>query len=495
MREESLMVAGAGVAGRGVITMLCALRNASVASDIKNLAIVDDKSELATHSVAAALETLNQNPPSLIITSPGWAPTSPLLTAAREASIPVIGDIEAAWLVDQAGGFGEPRQWLAVTGTNGKTTTTAMLASMLLADGCGAVAVGNIGLPPGVALTAEQREEPRADILVAEASSFQLHWAPSFTPTVGCVLNLAEDHLDWHGSFAGYAQDKAAVLRAAHPVIAVDDPVVVDLPRAEQPLTAFTTGDPFAIVDPAYQRRVGVRDDSTGARIVEVLQDPHTAAAQITDLASAEGISPPGPAGVADAAAAAAMARCVGVSAAAIAEALGKFTVQAHRGQVVLTHNGVNWIDNSKATNPHAAEAALRGQHNVIWVAGGQLKGARVDELVSTVKDSLKAVIALGADRKDIIGEVGRQRPDLPCISVTSTDPRRAMEEVARIAHGLAKPGDTVLLAPAAASLDMFSGMSQRGDLFAEMATTWATVPDNTAATTAHPNTPPTQKD
>lgn len=495
MRSDAVLVAGVGVAGRGIIAMLCALRGVEDPSDISNLSIADDRSDLATTNVADAIDNIRaggSGAPALVVTSPGWQPTSPLLVAAAELGIPVIGDVEAAWLVDQAGGFGPARTWLAITGTNGKTTTTAMLASMLVADGQGAAAVGNIGVSPAVALTAELRGEPRADVLVAEVSSFQLHWAPTFTPTVGCVLNIAEDHLDWHGSLAGYAHDKAAVLRAEHPVIAVDDAAVTELPHRQAPLTAFSTADPYQIDADRFYRRVGVvSDQHDGPRIVEVIEDGSGQHEKI-DIASAEDISPPGPAGVADATAAAAMARCVGVSTTAIAEALGKFTVQAHRGQVVLKDNDVVWIDNSKATNPHAAQAALQGQSNVIWIAGGQLKGASVQELLANVKDSLSAVIALGADRKDIVGEVGRQCPDLPCVSVTSTDPRIAMAEVARIAHGLAQPGDTVMLAPAAASLDMFTGMGQRGDLFAEMAVAIAA---NTRPASSHTSTTPPQED
>ncbi|KAB3520819.1 UDP-N-acetylmuramoyl-L-alanine--D-glutamate ligase [Corynebacterium sp. zg254] len=466
MRSRPILIAGAGVAGRGVISMLCALTGVDNAAENSNIAIADDHSDLATLSVSDAVNLLNNTDagliPELVITSPGWSPNSPLLQAAKQAGIPVIGDIEAAWLADQAGAFGRPRTWLAVTGTNGKTTTTAMLASMLVADGRGAVAVGNIGVSPAVALTAEQRGEMRAEVLVAEVSSFQLHWAPTFTPTVGCVLNLAEDHLDWHGSFENYAADKAAVLRAEHPVIAVDDAVVRGLPRSESAPAAYTLQDPSELSGEEFVQRVGVHE----GQILELLTTPQGVSSTV--LAPAEGISPPGPAGVADAAAAAAMARSVGVSAQAIASALGTFTVQAHRGQVVFEGDGVTWIDNSKATNPHAAEAALRGQENVIWVAGGQLKGASVSDLITSIAPSLKAAVVLGVDRKDIVAELARQVPEVTCVSVDSTDPLVAMQEVVRVARGLAAPGDRVILAPAAASLDMYTGMSQRGDLFAE---------------------------
>ena len=168
MRHKPVLVAGAGVAGRGVITMLKALH-------AEQVTVADDNSGLADVNVEKAIELIKAGAFEMVITSPGWAPSSPLLVAAAENSVAVIGDIEAAWLADQAEAFEPPRTWVAITGTNGKTTTTAMLTAMCVADGRAAVAVGNIGVSPALALTAENRGEPRADILVAEVSSFQLH--------------------------------------------------------------------------------------------------------------------------------------------------------------------------------------------------------------------------------------------------------------------------------------------------------------------------------
>ncbi|HIW96546.1 MAG TPA: UDP-N-acetylmuramoyl-L-alanine--D-glutamate ligase [Candidatus Corynebacterium gallistercoris] len=450
MRHDVVFLAGLGVAGRGVLTMLKAM-------GAKDVRIVDDRAPEATLTVAQAVESLHNQPPALLITSPGWRPDSPLLSAAAETGVPVIGDIEAAWLADQAGAFGAPRMWMAVTGTNGKTTTTAMLTAMMQADGRSAEAVGNIGTPPGVALTRGNEEGARVDVLVAEVSSFQLHWAPTFTPDVGCVLNLAEDHIDWHGSFAEYAADKAKVLTARYPVLALDEPEVMQLPAAraalEGPCWGFTAGAPVAS---HINNVVGVN-----AATLTHNSEP---------LASAEGISPPGPAGIADAAASAAMARAVNVKASAIAAALSSFQVQAHRGQVVATTGEVTWIDNSKATNPHAAEAALRGQDNVIWVAGGQLKGASVTELISKIAGGLKAAVVLGVDRRIIAAELARVAPTVHVDVIDETDPRGAMEQAVLAARQQARPGDIVILAPAAASLDMYTGMGQRGDLFAEFA-------------------------
>lgn len=456
-----VLVAGAGVAGAGVARMLAPLGcTVTLADDDRDrgdaLAAQTGATALSVAEARQALDTVD-----LVVTSPGWRPDSPLLVAAADAGLPVIGDIEAAWLADRAGFFGEPRTWLAVTGTNGKTTTTAMLAAVLAADGRAVTAVGNIGTPPGDALLAE----PRIDVLAAEVSSFQLHWAPDFAPDAGCVLNLADDHLDWHGSFANYASDKARALSGKVAVLAVDEPAVLDSVRdtgvVAGPHRAVTLGDPA--------------DDTTGAAVVTGVRDGRiveldAVTGVLTDLAPATGISPAGPAGVADAVAAAALGRAVGVAPSAVAAALADFTVAAHRGQVVATVDGVDWVDNSKATNPHATEAALRGLHDVVWVAGGQLKGAAVDHLVAAVAPALRAAVLLGVDRQVLADELAAVAPQVPVTVVDGTDPVAAMAEVVAVARGYARPGDTVVLAPAAASLDMYPGMSRRGDLFARFA-------------------------
>lgn len=461
LRDGRVLVAGAGVAGAGVARMLGALDCTVTLADDNTAAAERLAAETGARPVSVADAVDEMAAFDLVVTSPGWRPDGPVAVAADAAGVPVVGDVEAAWLADRARFFGEPRTWLAVTGTNGKTTTTAMLDEILRADGRSSLAVGNIGTPPGEALLAE----PRVDVLAAEVSSFQLHWAPQFAPDAGCVLNLAEDHLDWHGSFDNYVADKMRALTGTAAVVAADDARVRDdagLPGAVPGERRwFTTGDPAAVEGAVDGETVtGVRDGS----IVETGPDGTTV------LADADGISLPGPAGVADAAAAAALARTVGVSAGAVAQALAGFTVQAHRGQVVADVDGVRWIDNSKATNPHAASAAMRGLDNVVWVAGGQLKGAAVDELVAQVADGLRAAVLLGVDRGVLADELARRAPGLPVTVVDDTDPVAAMTAVVGAARGYARDGDTVVLAPAAASLDMYDGMSHRGDLFAALA-------------------------
>lgn len=485
LSERGVLVAGAGVAGRGVLTMLRQMGavNIIVADDhvTQSELAVRDSPEFAKETylkVAEARELIGgESAPQLVITSPGWRPDSPLLAEAQAEGIPVIGDIEAAWLADQAESFGPARTWLAITGTNGKTTTTAMLTAMLIADGQAAAAVGNIGTAPGIALTAEARGEQRVDVMVAEVSSFQLHWAPSFRPDTGCVLNLAEDHLDWHGSYASYADAKAQVFRARTAVIPANEPEVLETiarlwPDASQipceDIRLFSSGESVELgsVQSALDGRVSRSDVCIrGGKVVEL-------AGQDVVLASAEGISPPGPAGLADAAAAAAMARSVGVKPESIASALENFRVQAHRGQVVANTGGAQWIDNSKATNPHAAAASLSAFDPVVWIAGGLAKGTDSSALVAAHARRLRAVVLIGTDNDRLEAALAASAPDVPILRAAdaledASDGEAVMRAAVEAAHRVAVDGDTVLMAPAAASMDQFRDYAHRGDAFA----------------------------
>lgn len=452
-----VLVAGAGVSGAGCARMLAELGvNVTVADDNETAGLrLAEALGVRYITVGQAREQLANF--DLLVTSPGWSPRTPLLVDAHLAHVPVIGDIELAWRLDNAGAFGDPHTWVAITGTNGKTTTTLMTTAMLQEAGLSAAAVGNIGVAIGDALQAPQR----IDILVAELSSFQLHWSDSLRPAVGCVLNIADDHIDWHGSFLEYATAKAKALMAGVAVYGADDPSVIEqvqhLEASRQ--LGDTTLIGFTLEDPA-PGCVGVSE----GRIVDNSQGERI------DIASAEGMSPAGPAGQLDALAATAMARALGADPAAISRALQKFEVTGHRGQVVHEHHGVKFVDNSKATNPHAADAAMCGLDSIVWVAGGQLKGASVTELVEKHAPRIKHAVLIGVDKQLLADALRAVRPDLPVTLVDAVDPRQAMEEAVTHAAAAMAPGDVVLLAPAAASLDMFTGMGQRGDFFADAA-------------------------
>ena len=307
-----------------------------------------------------------------MVTSPGWKPTAPLLAAAAGQGIEVIGDVELAWRICQTDE--QPPTWLAVTGTNGKTTTVGMLDAILRAAGEDAVACGNIGLPVVEAVAAGHR------VLAVELSSFQLYWSPSVRPAVGVLLNIAPDHLDWHGTLDGYIDAKKRVLTGEIAIAGVEDPLVARL-LADAPAPAkygITMGEPAP-------GQLGIID----GQLVDRAFADHDV------LIDVDRIRPAGPSGVFDALAAAAVARAHGVTAEAVAKGLLDFEPGGHRGVEVGVLDGVRYLDDSKASNPHAAAAAIRAHQRVVWLAGGLLKGANVDELVEELAPRLVGAVLL----------------------------------------------------------------------------------------------------
>jgi UDP-N-acetylmuramoylalanine--D-glutamate ligase len=415
----------------------------------------------------------------LVVTSPGWPPHAPLFAVADKAGVPVWGDVELAWRLRRPlAATGEPAPWLAVTGTNGKTTTVQMLAAILTAAGKRTAAVGNVGVS---VLDAVLAEEPY-DVLAVELSSYQLHWAPSLRPHSAVVLNVAADHLDWHGSMEAYAADKGRIYQGnvSACVYNTADPATEALVReadVEEGCRAigFTLGPPtvsqFGIVDGLLVDRAFVTNRhnahaSPAATLVRAAPR-HTA----TELASVEDVQPPAPHNVADALAAAALARAYGVEPRAVRDGLRAFRPDAHRIALVADIGGVAYIDDSKATNPHAAAASLAAYETVVWIAGGLAKGADMDALVAGAAKVLRGAVLIGADRALIREALARHAPQVPVIEPADGQTGApAMDAVVRAAAGLARPGDTVLLAPACASMDMFTNYGERGDLFAAAA-------------------------
>lgn len=461
---------GAGVTGRAVLTALASLGVEATLCDDDPAALASYADVgAATATPAAAARRITDY--GLVVTSPGFRPTTPVLVAAALARVPVWGDVELAWRLDVSGRYGRPRRWLVVTGTNGKTTTTSMLHAMLTAAGRRSLMCGNIGSP-----VLDVLGDP-AEVLAVELSSFQLHWAPSLRPDGGAVLNIAEDHLDWHGSLDDYAAAKARVLDGRVAVVGLDDPRAAALPAtAAAPVRiGFRLGEPAA-------GELGV----AGGWLVDRAFAADLALAPVAD------IPVPGPVGVLDALGAAALARAVGAPAEAITAALAAFRVAPHRAELVAAAGGIGYVDDSKATNPHAAEASVSAYPRVVWVAGGLLKGASIDETVARVASRLVGAVLIGRDGVEFAKALSRHAADVPVVQVVTredagmhatADPlvsgvtqvidvsdgpmgTDVMTAAVTAARDLARPGDTVLLAPAGASFDQFTGYVARGEAF-----------------------------
>jgi UDP-N-acetylmuramoylalanine--D-glutamate ligase len=463
-------VTGLGVAGRSVVRFLARSGVEVVAVDARERQQEQEAAaELRALGAevrlgAAATERLPAGS-ALVVTSPGWRPDQPLLAEAAAGEVPVWGDVELAWRVRPT-----DAPWLGVTGTNGKTTTVQMLESVLRASGYRAVACGNVGLPVLDAVLAEQPY----DVLAVEVSSFQLHWMRTVEFRAAVILNIAADHLDWHGSLEAYAATKATIWRGAWYVLYnADDPVVAALAAGIPDRQDFTLGPldrhVFGVQDGLLVDRLGVG----AADQRSTLTGPDGRPTGTAVLASVADVRPPAPHNVANALAAAGLARQLGldsgsypVRVSAIAEGLRAFSPGGHRIAHVATVGGVDYVDDSKATNPHAAAASLRAFDDVVWVAGGLAKGATFDEVVAGAAGRLRGVVLMGQDRALVADALARHAPEVPVVEVSRTD-TGAMDDVVRAAARLAEPGRTVLLAPACASMDMFRDYAARGDAFA----------------------------
>jgi len=388
------------------------------------------------------------------VVSPGFPPGADIVAAAEAAGTPVWGELELAWrLRDSA----DAADWLVVTGTNGKTTTTLMLESILRAAGAATTAAGNIGNSLVTAVTGGG-----LDVVAVEVGAPQLPFWHTVRPYAAACLNIAEDHVDHFGSFERYVAAKAKVYERTQTAAVYNtaDPVTLQMVQQAEVqegcrAIGFTLGSPalseLGVVEDLLVDRAFLAERATHAQELAVVSDVH----------------PPAPHQVANALAAAALARSWGVEPAAVQAGLRTFRPASHRIQYVATVDGVQYIDDSKATNTHAAQTSLAAYGPTVWIAGGMAKGQSFDELVATVKDSLRGVVLLGVDRHEIAAALARHAPDVPAIDIATTD-TGAMAEVVAAAASLAQPGDSVLLAPGCASWDMFANFGQRGDYFAE---------------------------
>lgn len=461
------VVAGFGVSGFAAadslthlgasVTALDETDNEELAEKATLLGILGAEVRLGAGTTATLPEDAG-----LLVVSPGWKPDAPLVAQAVARGIPVWGEVELAWRLR------DPERstpWLAITGTNGKTTTVQMLDAILHAAGLACDAVGNVGRP-----VVEAVMDPTPyDVLALELSSFQLHYTHSMRCESSAVLNIAEDHLDWYPGADGmraYAADKGRIYEGVERacVYNVADPETERLVR-EADVVEGARAIGFTLGVPSIGM-LGVVDDVLADRAF--IEERGSSAAELGTLADlAVDGQAPAPHVVANALAAAALARAHGVSAQAVRDGLRAFRPDGHRIAPVATIDDVTYVDDSKATNPHAALASLRAYDPVVWVAGGLAKGAGFDDLVVAVRDRLRAVVLLGRDRELIAAALSRHAPDVQVFAIDDDETGAPMDRAVAAAARVAQPGDTVLLAPGCASMDQFRNYAARGDAFA----------------------------
>jgi UDP-N-acetylmuramoylalanine--D-glutamate ligase len=463
-----VVVAGIGASGFAAADALLE-RGASVA-------VVDGAAGAGERERSVVLETLGAQvllgadgvlpdvagaAPDVVVASPGWRPDQPLLAAADAAGVPVWGDVELAWRMRPATGA---TPWLTVTGTAGAADTVRMLTAMLAAAGLRAVGAGNGARP---VLEAVLHPQPY-DVLAVGLSTPQLARVRSLRPRASACTDAAPDHLDWHGSAAAHAAalgrvyentEVACVYSDADPrtEALVREADVVEGCRAIGVTPGVPAVSMLGLVEDVLCDRAFVAERRTSAAELGSLHD----------LAEAVG-GDPGPIDVVAALTAAALARAWGVPPVAVRDGLRGVGPRPHAAARVAEADGVTWVDDSAATTPSAAAATLAGYDGVVWLAGGLAKGVPPDELVAAHAGRLHGAVVFGRDRDVIADALARHAPQVPVVSVDlqDTGPVQVMDAVVTRARELARPGDTVLLAPACASTDQFDSYVHRGQEF-----------------------------
>jgi UDP-N-acetylmuramoylalanine--D-glutamate ligase len=410
--------------------------------------ISDDQTQL--------LKALGDFAPDLVVISPGIAPENGLVKYLADAGIQLWTDVDLAWRLRDK--FGIDQQWICITGTNGKTTTTEITEAMLLASGIRAAACGNIGKP----ILDCVRDPAEFEVLVVELSSFQLHYLDSISPFSSVVLNVAEDHLDWHGGMEKYRLSKGRIYENTRVacVYNLEDATTEALVEAAnvQPgarAIGFGLGTPM-------RSNVGYVEDLLVDRAF--LEERESAALEIASLSDLESFGVLTPHLLSNIAAATALARSFGVPPAACRKALREFRISPHRIELVAEIDGVRFVNDSKATNAHAAEASLSSFESVVWILGGLLKGVDPSGVIHKFRDRLRAAVLIGSDKSIITAAFESVAPNLPLREIA--DSGSVMRDAVSAAAGLAQSGDVVLLAPLGASMDQFENYQDRGDQF-----------------------------
>ena len=433
LSSARVVVVGLGVSGAAAAAALAQLGARVRVTEGSSTPAIEERAA-ALRARGVAVETgghdLDALDADVAVLSPGIPPGAPVVRALADRGVELMSEVELAYRLADC-------DFLAVTGTNGKTTTTSLLAAMLAEGGVKSVAAGNIGLP----LVEAVERIPAGGAIALEVSSFQLATTDRFHARVAVLLNVAEDHTDWHGSFEAYVEAKARVVRNQR----ADDVFVPNLDDERAMGVAART--PARVAPFSARRRpdegIGVSDGAIVWRGRAV--------------AAVEDVPLPGVGGLEDAVAAAGAALEYGVDAGAVRRALRAFRPLRHRLELVAEHDAVRYVDDSKATNPHATVVAVEGMHDVVLIAGGRSKGIDLGALRATVP-AVIAVVALG----EAAADVERTFSDLVPVERVAT-----MDDAVRAARAHSVRGGSVLLSPGCASLDMYESYAHRGDDFA----------------------------
>ena len=484
LQKHGLVILGAGVSGKAIAQMAYSFNIP--------FKLVDEKSDITKIEINGYGETLsltvensflNCNEDSIVVVSPGWKPSHQFVQEARQKFRAVIGEVDFAWRIKNE--LNPNQKWLAITGTNGKTTTVQMLASILRSSDINAIACGNVG----VAVITAVIDKSNYDVLAIELSSFQIEWMREAKFESVAILNIAPDHIDWHESFENYVDTKLSLL--SHSKVAIlnkDDTALKNLsPDKLNKYNSLRKIITFSLYPPLIGE-IGIIDDLVVDRAF--ISNPNQAGA-ISELVN---IQPLVPHNVANAMAASGVAmsisdaiefdsgsantaanekdkvnsnRVLKITYESIAKGLKEFKLDRHRLELVTKVNDISWINDSKATNPHAATAALRSFFSIIWLAGGVAKGASMDDLIIDMGARVKTAILFGQDREIIAAALHKYQPQIPIIRISVAEKSAVlMELIVKAALEVAMPGDTVLLAPACASMDQFKSYADRGNCF-----------------------------
>lgn len=436
LEGKKCLVLGAGVTGSAVQKALLNFGAKSVVFDEK-----PTNDDAVVHQVPEKIE--------MAIVSPGWRLDLPVIKQLEIKKVQIMSEIDFAWEVKKV--LAPTQKWIALTGTNGKTTTIQMIESIFNQSGIKGRTCGNVGTSVVEAVCKSEK----MDFLAIELSSFQIEWSNLARFEAIAFLNISEDHIDWHGSFEKYVQAKLKLVKLAKIVIAnkSDHELSIRLKNSQVIWYSLTTPAPGEL-----------------GLVEEILVDRAFGGSseKAHEIATLADINPPAPHTVSNALAAAALMLTIWADYAGIKKGLLSFIPDHHRMELVIEKDGVKWIDDSKATNPHAAAASLLSNFNVIWIAGGLTKGANMDSLLAKCANRIKIAILIGTDRGLIETAINKHSKSIKIEQIDkTTDSTTFMDEIVKYAKSVAQPGDTVLLAPACASMDQFRSYAERGELFA----------------------------